>query len=143
MKSWTPRALVSSQLCIDPRTLGLTRIALALLLLFDLGKRAVVIATWYSNSGLLPNHTLLWRPGRTWQMSFLWMFSHWQEAAVAFALIALVYLALLVGYRTRLAQALALLCLVSLHVRVDLLERRRTRPPVDARRACKHTAARM
>jgi len=115
------KGLVSTQLSVDPRTLGATRIALALLLLFDLGKRTAELATWYSNSGLLPNHTLLWRPVRQWQMSFLWMFSYWQEVAIAFFAIALVYLALLVGYRTRLAQVLSLLCLISLQVRVDLL----------------------
>jgi predicted DCC family thiol-disulfide oxidoreductase YuxK len=121
VRRWTLRSLASSQLCIDPRTLGLTRILIALLLLFDLGKRAFAIATWYGNSGLLPNHTLLSHPGRTWQLSFLWMFSHGQEVAIAFALIAGVYLALLVGYRTRLSQVLALVCLISLHVRVDIL----------------------
>ena len=55
---------------IDPRSLAAGRIALALALLLDLGKRAAELATWYSNDGLLPNHTLLWRPTYRWVFSF-------------------------------------------------------------------------
>src|SRR5881392_3595108 len=46
----------------DPRSMGLARIGLGLLLIWDLLRRVPDLATWYSNEGLLPNHTVLWRP---------------------------------------------------------------------------------
>ncbi|MFZ1865502.1 MAG: hypothetical protein WAU39_14865 [Polyangiales bacterium] len=45
-------------LTIDIRTLGLARIYIALLLLFDLAKRATEMSTWYFETGLLPNAML-------------------------------------------------------------------------------------
>jgi predicted DCC family thiol-disulfide oxidoreductase YuxK len=116
------RRLVEHHLTIDARSLGLGRIGLALVLLFDLLRRIPVLRLFYSNEGLLPNHTLLWRPPTQWMFSFFFMASLPDEAAVCFILCGLVYLALLVGWRTRLMQFLALVCVLSLHGRVTLLE---------------------
>jgi hypothetical protein len=106
----------------DPRSLALGRIFLALVLLLDLAKRAAGLSTWYTNEGLLPNHTLLWRPTFQWVFSFFYMASYAHEAAIAFALCAVVYLALLVGYRTRLAHVAAAICVISLHGRVLFIQ---------------------
>ena len=46
---------------VDTRSLGVFRIAFGLVLLSDLLRRWVELSFWYVNSGLLPNHTLLWR----------------------------------------------------------------------------------
>jgi predicted DCC family thiol-disulfide oxidoreductase YuxK len=108
-------------LSVDPRTLGVFRIALASLLLVDLVKRTLGIEYWYVDSGLMPGHTALWRPSRAWQFSLHWGATRPEEVMVAFGLSALVYLALLVGYRTRVAQVLALVSIVSLQSRVDML----------------------
>jgi hypothetical protein len=102
----------------DPRSLAAGRMLLALVLLLDLGKRASELAIWYSNEGLLPNHTLLWRPTHRWVFSFFYMASFPHEAALAMVVCAAAYLALLVGYRTRLAQVASFLCMLSLHGRV-------------------------
>jgi hypothetical protein len=56
------QAFVRRYLTVDPRSLGLGRIALALVLLLDLARRIPGLALWYSNDGLLPNHMMLWRP---------------------------------------------------------------------------------
>jgi predicted DCC family thiol-disulfide oxidoreductase YuxK len=110
-------------LAIDPRSLGLGRIVLALLLLFDLFHRAWGgIELWYSNHGLLPNHTMLWRPPTQWMFSLFFMASWADEATVGFVLCGLVYVGLLVGWRTRLMQLLALIAVMSLHSRVPFLE---------------------
>jgi predicted DCC family thiol-disulfide oxidoreductase YuxK len=109
---------VSSYLTADPRSLALGRIALALVLLFDLAKRVPDLVTLFSNHGLLPNHTLLWRPAFRWVFSFFYMASSPGEVAWCFVICALAYLALLVGYRTRLAHLASLLCVLSLHGRV-------------------------
>jgi hypothetical protein len=106
----------------DPRSIALGRIVLASVLLLDLAKRWVGISTWYTNEGLLPNHTLLWRPTFQWVFSFFYMVSYRHEAVIAFLGCALVYLALLLGYRTRLAHVLAAICVVSLHGRVLFIQ---------------------
>jgi predicted DCC family thiol-disulfide oxidoreductase YuxK len=108
---------------MDPRSLGLGRIVLALLLFFDLFHRAWGgITLWYSNLGLLPNHTILWRPPTQWMFSLFFMASWPDEAKFGFVLCGLVYLGLLVGWRTRLMQVLAVIAVMSLHSRVPFLE---------------------
>jgi hypothetical protein len=101
----------------DLRALALGRIALALVLLADLARRAAGIDDWYTNAGLLPNHTLLWRPTFEWVFSPFLSASHRGEALAGFGLCALAYLALLFGVRTRLAQIASLIAVLSLHGR--------------------------
>jgi predicted DCC family thiol-disulfide oxidoreductase YuxK len=122
---WPARraAFVRTYLSIDPRSLGFGRIVLSLLLLFDLVHRACAgITLWYSNAGLLPNHTVLWRPPTQWMFSLFFMASQPDEARFGFVLCGLVYLALLVGWRTRLMQVLAVIAVMSLHGRTTFLE---------------------
>lgn len=108
-------------LSIDPRTAGVLRFFLALLLLLDLAKRWQWIDVFYTNHGLLPNHSLLWRPVRRWFFSWFFSLTQAHEVQLAFCACALVYLGLLVGYRTRLCQVLSWVCFVSLTVRTDIL----------------------
>src|SRR5262245_18210842 len=77
----------------DLRSLGLARIYLGLLLLWDLLRRVPDLSTWYSNEGLLPNHTVLWRPSSEYMFSFLFAASRPEEAAFMFALCLIPYLA--------------------------------------------------
>src|SRR6266516_2736653 len=95
------RALARAYLTVDPRSLGLFRIGLGLLLLTDLLRRVPWIGTFYSNQGLLPNHTILWRPWHPRIFSLFFLASLPDEATVGFVLCAIVYLFFLVGYRTR------------------------------------------
>jgi hypothetical protein len=108
-------------LSIDPRTLGLLRIGIACLLLLDLAKRLPVLRLFYTNASLIPNHRVLWRPPREYMFSYLLALSSVREVQVGFALIALVYLCLLVGFRTKLMQVLSWLSLISLQTRADIL----------------------
>ncbi len=107
---------------LDARSLGLTRIYLAVLLLVDLLWRAKNLSTWYSNDGLLPNHTLLWSPPGEPQISFFFTASTTGQAAVLFVVCGVVYLLFLLGYRTRLFHLLSLLALYSLQGRLLLFE---------------------
>ena len=116
------RSLRATYLAADPRSLGLFRIGFALLLLADLVHRYRGLDVWYTNSGLLPNHTLLWRPPATHMFSVFFMASSRAEAQLGFGVCALVYIAFGLGYRTRLAHAAALICRVSLNSRLALLE---------------------
>jgi hypothetical protein len=104
-------------LVTDLRSLALGRIALALVLLANLVMRALVLRDFYSNDGLLPNHTLLWRPEQWPVFSLFFVASTPTMAAAGFVLCGLAFLALLVGYRTRLAQVASYIAVLSLNAR--------------------------
>jgi predicted DCC family thiol-disulfide oxidoreductase YuxK len=116
------RRLRDTELTVDARSLGFGRIVLAVVLLVDLIRRVPDIRLFYSNEGLVPNHMMLWRPPTQWMFSFFFMLSLPDEVAVAFVICGLIYLALLVGWRTRVMQFLALIAVLSLHGRVTLME---------------------
>src|SRR2546423_8827018 len=106
----------------DHRSLGLARIGLGLLLLHDLWRRLPGISIWYSNEGILPNHTVLWRPMSDYMFSFFFAASRTEESAVLFALCAVVFLAFTVGYHSRFTHVLSFACLVSMQYREAFLE---------------------
>jgi hypothetical protein len=106
----------------DARSLGAGRIVLASVLLLDLIKRWVQIGSWYTNDGLVPNHTLLWRPSFSHVFSFFYMASYTHEAVLLFVLCAIAYTMLLVGLYTRLAQFLSMVAVMSLHGRLLLFD---------------------
>jgi len=108
-------------LSIDTRTLGAARIAIATLLLFDLGKRVADFSFWYSNDGLLPTALVQTHRIRSWSYSFLTYIDTDVGMWAAFVAIGVVYLCLWVGFYTRVAHVLSFVCLVSLQVRADLL----------------------
>lgn len=117
------KRILESFVRIDARSLGLFRIAMALVLIGDLFRRWSLLRIFYSNEGLLPNHNHIFNlrdKGQVW--SFLHAFSSPGENHFAFALILFVYLGFLIGYKTRVFHALALVCLVSLGSRNILLE---------------------
>jgi hypothetical protein len=107
---------------VDVRSLAAGRIALALVLLLDLAKRAAQIDIFYTNEGLIPNHTLLWRPAFDKAFSLFYLASYRHEAIAGFVICAIAYLLLLVGFRTRLAQIASLIAVLSLHGRLLLFD---------------------
>jgi hypothetical protein len=116
------RWLTARYLTVDPRALGVGRIVLALVLLLDLARRARDLETWYTNSGLLPNHTVLWKPPFEYTFSLFFAASTRGEAVVGFALCALAYSLLLVGMKTRAAQLASLVAVLSLHGRNEFVQ---------------------
>lgn len=119
------RALRDHYLRIDARSLGLFRIAFALVLIGDLRCRWAWLRAFYSNEGVLPNHNHLFnliQKGTSEVWSVYHAFSTPGENHFAFALTLLVYVAFLVGWKTRVFHALSLACLVSLTGRNILLE---------------------
>jgi len=121
MKAWA-RSLVSTYLTVDPRSLGLFRVVFGLVLISDLVRRWVELGFWYVNSGLLPNHTVLWRPPAGSIFSLFFTVSSAREAQLGFLLCAIVYVMFTVGYRTRWIQVLTILARVSLNSRLAPLE---------------------
>jgi len=114
--------LREAYLRIDPRTLGLGRIGLALVLLADLARRIPWLSELYSNDGLIPNHTMLWRPPMPRLFSVFFMASRPEESAVWFAVCFVCFFCFLIGYRTRLFHVLSFAMTTSLHNRVLLAE---------------------
>jgi hypothetical protein len=101
---------------VDARTLGLFRICFGLHLIanvYDRTKGPDAVA-FYTNHGVLPNHFALYAPmgDRIW--SLLFAFSTPPEVQVAFFCILVVYVAYVLGYKTKLAQILAIVCQLSL-----------------------------
>jgi len=107
---------------VDPRSLGLFRIALGILLCADVANRWWYAPEFFSNDGLLPSHYALFRPQLTYSFSIYHAFSSVAEVRFAFALTFLVFACLLVGFRTRLASVVALVCVTSLGSRNVLVE---------------------
>ncbi|HTA17893.1 MAG TPA: hypothetical protein VK989_01290, partial [Polyangia bacterium] len=64
---------IDAYLTVDARSLAAGRVVLATVLLIDLGRRVPVLRDLYSNDGVLPNHTVLWRP--PWPQLFSVLFS--------------------------------------------------------------------
>ena len=94
-------------LTADLRSLAAGRIVLALVLLRDLFGRWAELGIWYTNDGIIPNHTLLWRPPWDHVFSLFYLASYTHEAVIGFVICLFAYLALLVGFRTKLAQIAA------------------------------------
>ncbi|TKD12865.1 HTTM domain-containing protein [Polyangium fumosum] len=117
-----PGSLRASYLSIDRRLLGLFRIYLGVVLLGDLGRRLPELALFYSDEGVLPSHLSLFAPLASPNFSLLHAFTSPGEVAFAFVLFACVYLALVAGFHTKLAQILALLVWTSLGARNLFLE---------------------
>jgi hypothetical protein len=107
---------------VDPRALGAGRIVLASVLLLDLARRARDLETWYTNDGLLPNHTTLWKPPFDHTLSLFFTASLAPEAAVGFILCGVAYAMLLFGVRTRFAQLTSLVAVLSLHGRCEFVQ---------------------
>jgi hypothetical protein len=101
----------------DHRSLGLARIGLGLLLLYNVWRRLPHLGTFYSNDGIIPNHTVLWRPTIEYMISFFLAASRTEEAAVMMAFCAVVFLVFTVGYKTRFTHVLSFLCLCAVQAR--------------------------
>jgi hypothetical protein len=126
-----PRAVTTSRLyekvrrvylTADARSLAAGRIVLALVLLRDLIGRWMELSIWYTNDGIIPNHTMLWRPPWDHVFSLFYLASYGYEAAIGFVICLIVYSSLLIGFKTKLSQILAMICMMSLHGRTLLFD---------------------
>jgi predicted DCC family thiol-disulfide oxidoreductase YuxK len=108
---------------IDPRSLGLFRIAIGLVLIGDLFERWGWIDAFYSNDGVVPNHNHIFvvgSQGHVW--SVYHAFSSTDENHFAFVVTLFVYLCFTLGWHTRAFHWVSVVCLVGLSARNVLLE---------------------
>ena len=104
---------------VDPRSLGLFRLAFGATLLADLAYRFEHRVAFYSNEGVLPNHNHLFNlknEGRfVWSM--LHAFASTGEATVGLLLVGLVFTCFFIGFHTRVFHVLSVVALISLSAR--------------------------
>lgn len=103
---------------IDPRSLALFRVALALVLLSDLWLRINNLGAFYTDDGVLPRAAQIELFGGLSALVSVHMMNGTATImAITFAIQVAAALALLVGYRTWLATFVSWILLVSLHNR--------------------------
>ena len=115
------RSALARRFGVDTRALAALRVALGLLLLADLALRSRDLVAFYTDAGVLPRSALREQfPGFARLTLHAVSGAAWIQA-VLFLVAAVFALALLVGYRTRLATVVSFLLLVSLHARNPLV----------------------
>jgi predicted DCC family thiol-disulfide oxidoreductase YuxK len=114
--------LKRTYLQIDLRSLALGRIVFGLVLIGDLLRRVPWLRDFYSNLGLIPNHTVLWRPPFPRIFSFLFMASLPEESAAWFCIAFVCFFCFTIGYRTKLFHLLSFVMTTSLHNRIMFAE---------------------
>ncbi len=107
---------------VDPRSMGLFRILLGVLLSVDLLRRYPDLLDHFTNEGWLSNHYALFQPLSSHQWSLYLAFSKPWEVELLFWLHLAVYLCFTAGYRTRLMHALSAMLVVSITNRNIILE---------------------
>ncbi len=115
-----PWGIARRLFAIDLRSLALFRIALGLLLLADLASRSRALIAHYTDAGVLPAQAIaaLSSVGPALQLSpHYWLSGSAAGVALIFALAAGAAIALIVGFRTRLATIACWGLLVSVQLR--------------------------
>jgi hypothetical protein len=128
VKSWIARQAddcvrlaQNSWLTFDRRTLGFTRIILATFLIFDLFRRGAAWEEMFGDKGVLPSFVITNRP-QAQGFSLLHGFTTPLELWLLFGVILLVYVLLLVGWKTKVMQILSMFFVASMNGRVLLIE---------------------
>lgn len=111
------RALIGSYASLDPRALGLFRVAFGAVLLADLLRRWPDVALFYSNDGVLSNHFNAFQPPARPMFSLLTAFSTTAEVKAAFCAVALVFFSHMIGLYTGATRVLVPVLCASLVAR--------------------------
>lgn len=106
---------------IDLRSLAVFRMALALLILWDLVSRSRDLTAHYTDRGVLPRAALISQFSNPWHLSLHLLNGTAPVQAALFLIAGLCAVTLLVGYRTRLCTWLSWALLVSLHNRNSMV----------------------
>lgn len=114
---WSWLHALQERYAFDVRSLALLRMGLALVILIDLFWRFPDIAAHYSDVGVLPRTAIIDEFLHPWYWSVHLLSGQPFVQGLLFAIAALLALAMLVGYRTRLVTIASWVLLVSLHHR--------------------------
>ena len=115
------RAALARRIGIDTRALAIFRISLGVLLLADLLLRSQNLVSFYTDSGVLPRSLLRAQFSGLSRLSIHALSGATWFQETLFVVAGVFAVALLLGYRTRLATAISFVLLVSLHARNPVL----------------------
>ncbi|MCA9385931.1 HTTM domain-containing protein [Candidatus Dojkabacteria bacterium] len=115
------RNYLKTYFAIDTRSLAIFRIALALLILIDLGIRSTDLIAHYSDFGILPRDVLIGQFMNDSYISLHLLSGNVYVIVALFIVAALFAVMLLLGYKTKLATIVSWILLVSLHNRNDMI----------------------
>ncbi|RAK65319.1 hypothetical protein DLM85_16105 [Hymenobacter edaphi] len=101
--------------------MALMRMAVAAVLLLDLGIRSTDLEAHYTNLGVLPLYVLFERAWNPYEFSLHTMSGLWAAQAALFLLAAAAAVGLLLGWRTRLMTVLSWVLLVSVQNRNPMI----------------------
>lgn len=107
---------------LDPRTLGLYRIIVGLLLCGHCIHHWIFAQRYYSNEGILSNHWHLYVPSSEFNFSLFHSFSSLPEVHLAFTLSFVCFFLFTIGYKARLFAVLSFLWVTSLDNRLVMVE---------------------
>ncbi|MBM4374815.1 MAG: HTTM domain-containing protein [Deltaproteobacteria bacterium] len=116
------RWFAARYLVADPRTLGLARIVVGLLLCANTLRHWNVAERYYSNDGVLSTHYLLYRPSTEFNFSLFSAFATSPEVHVAFAAALVCHACFTLGLSTRVFSILSCVWATSLDQRLILVE---------------------
>jgi hypothetical protein len=108
---------ISQIIGLDPRSMALFRVAIATIALYDLGCRFFLIEAFYTDAGVLPRSELK-NVLSPWSWSLMRLSGDYWFQAFLFMIAILSALAMLVGYRTRIAIFILWVILCSIHFRL-------------------------
>ena len=106
---------------IDLRSLAMLRVSLAIVILLDLAYRATDLKAHYTDLGILPRSALTSGVADSWNISVHNISGLLEIQGALFAIHGLVAVALLAGYRTRLATILVWFFAISLDSRNPMI----------------------
>jgi predicted DCC family thiol-disulfide oxidoreductase YuxK len=101
----------------DLRSLGVLRIAIALIILCDLVQRSGDLVAHYTDFGVLPRNAMIGNVSSRWLVSIHLVNGTWEVQAILFGIAGLFALLLLVGYKTRTVTIASWFLFTSLCVR--------------------------
>ncbi|MEF8784854.1 MAG: HTTM domain-containing protein [Haloarculaceae archaeon] len=102
---------------VDTRALAAFRIALGSILLVDLARRSRNLVAFYTDAGVVPRDALSTQVQSVQHLSIHALSGSPTFQAILFGVAGIAALAILLGYRTKLAATVSLVLLLSLHIR--------------------------
>lgn len=114
------RNLLLRMFAADLRSLAALRIAMGVLLLFDLASRASSLRLMYTDEGIMPRDNAL-NALSPWSWSIGFMNGSVGFQRLVFAVTACAAISLILGYRTRVVTVLVWVLVSSLHVRNPMI----------------------
>ena len=120
---WRARApgVFERYLELDPRSLGLARVHLGVVLILEAVRRIPYLGLFFTDEGLLPR-AAVWQDTREPLVSLFFLAPHAFEASLVLGACAVVFALFALGAHTRIVHPLAFVAILGMHARTPLFE---------------------